>query len=85
VPTSRATRVTSTGEPVELVDHRVERFLELQDLAAHVHRDLAGKVAAGDGGRHLGDVTNLRRQVPAIEFTLSVKSFQVPATPGTSA
>ena len=34
VPTSRATRVTSAGEGVELVDHRVERFLQLQDFAA---------------------------------------------------
>src|SRR5207249_8139683 len=48
---------------VELVDHRVERFLELQDLATHVDRDLARQVAAGDGGRHLGDVADLRRQI----------------------
>ena len=27
VPTSRATRVTSRGEAVELIDHGVERFL----------------------------------------------------------
>src|SRR5216683_2090978 len=52
-----------TGEPVELIDHGIERLLELQDLAAHVHRDLAGKVAAGDRGRNLGDVADLRRQV----------------------
>ena len=48
---------------VELVDHRVQRFLELQDLAAHVDRDLARQVAAGDRGRHLGDVADLRRQI----------------------
>ncbi len=34
VPTSRATRVTSRGEGVELVHHRVQRFLQLKDLAA---------------------------------------------------
>src|SRR5215510_6041295 len=39
VPTSRATRVTSAGS-AELVDHAVDRVLELQDLAAHVDRDL---------------------------------------------
>jgi len=33
---------------------------------------------------HLGDVADLRRQVDAIELTLSVKSFQVPETPSTS-
>ena len=52
-----------TGEPVELIDHGVQRFLELQDLAAHVDRDLARQVAAGDGGRHLGDVTDLGGQI----------------------
>ena len=51
------------GERVQLVDHRVERFLELQDLAAHVHRDLLRQVAAGDGGRDLGDVAHLPGQV----------------------
>src|SRR5256884_26759 len=50
-------------EAIELVDHRVQRFLELQDLAADVDRDLARQVAAGNGGRHLGDVANLRRQI----------------------
>src|SRR5207248_234777 len=52
-----------TGEAVELIDHRIEGFLELQDLAAHVDRDLAREVAAGDRGRHLGDVADLRGQI----------------------
>ena len=74
------------GEGVELVDHRVDGFLELQDLAADVDGDLLRQVAAGDGGRHLGDVAHLGGQVAdAIELTLSVRSFQVPATPGTCA
>ena len=51
------------GEAVELVDHRVDRFLQLQDLAAHVDRDLLRQVAAGDGGRHIGNVAHLGRQV----------------------
>src|SRR5262249_38644273 len=51
------------GEAVELVDHRVQRFLELQDFAAHVDRDLAREVAAGDGGGDLGDVAHLDGQV----------------------
>ena len=34
------------GEAVELVDHRVEGLFQLQDLAAHVHGDLAREVAA---------------------------------------
>src|SRR5439155_722168 len=51
------------GERVELIDHRVDGLLELQDLAAYVHRDLARQVAARDGGRHLGDVADLAGQV----------------------
>src|SRR5207249_4839810 len=33
------------GERAELVDHRVGRVLELEDLAVHVHGDLLGQVA----------------------------------------
>ena len=51
------------GEGVELVHHGVERFLQLQDFARHVHGDLLGEVAAGDRGRDVGDVAHLRGQV----------------------
>ena len=51
------------GEGVELIDHRVDGVLELEDLALHVDGDLARQVAARDGRRHLGDVAHLRRQV----------------------
>ena len=53
------------GEGVELVDHRVDGVLELEDLAAHVDGDLAREVAAGDGGGHLGDVAHLVGEVAA--------------------
>ena len=36
-------------ECVELVDHGVDGFLQQENFAADVHRDLLGKVAAGDG------------------------------------
>ncbi len=61
VPTSRATRVDLGGEGVELVHHGVDGVLELEDLALHVHGDLAREVAAGDGRGHLGDVAHLGR------------------------
>ena len=51
------------GERAQLVHHRVDGFFQLQDLAAHVHRDLARQVAVRDGGRHLGDVAHLAGQV----------------------
>ena len=63
VPTSRATRVTSVGERRELVHHRVDGVLQLQDLAARVDRDLLRQVAVGDRGGHLGDVADLVGQV----------------------
>ena len=51
------------GEGAELIDHRVDGFLELQNLAAHVDGDLLGQVAVGDGDRHLGDVADLAGEV----------------------
>src|SRR6202000_1638743 len=44
-------------------DHRVQGVLQLKDFAAHVDGDLARQVAAGDRGRDLGDVADLRGQV----------------------
>ena len=51
------------GERVELVHHGVDGVLQLQNFAAHVHRDLARQVALGHRGGHLGDVADLRGQV----------------------
>ena len=63
VPTSRATRVTSSANERELVDHRVDGVLELEDLALGVDGDLLGQVALGHRGRDLGDVAHLAGQV----------------------
>ena len=63
MPTSRATRRHFGGERVELIDHRVDGFLELENLAAHVDRDLLRQVAVGDGDGHIGDVANLVGEV----------------------
>ena len=51
------------GERAELIDHRVDGVLQLQELAAHVDRDLLRQVAVGHGGRHFGDVADLAGQV----------------------
>ena len=51
------------GEAVELVDHRVDGVLQLEELAAHVRGDLLAQVAVGDGGRDLGDVADLAGEV----------------------
>ena len=51
------------GERRELVDHRVERVLQLEDLAAGVDGDLLGQVAVGHRRGDLGDVAHLVGQV----------------------
>src|SRR5690606_12651094 len=51
------------GERVELVDHRVDGVLQLENLALHVDRDLLRQVAERDRGGHLGDVADLAGQV----------------------
>src|SRR5204862_232483 len=51
------------SETVELVHHRVDGVLELEDFALHVHGDLARQVAARHGGGHFGDVADLGGQV----------------------
>ena len=74
-----------SGERVQLVHHRVDGVLQLENFALHVHRDLARQVAARHRGGHFGDVAHLAVRLPAMELTESVRSFHVPATPGTLA
>ena len=49
------------GERAELIDHRVDRVLQLEDLAERFGGDLLREVAVRDRGRDLGDVAHLRR------------------------
>ena len=51
------------GERAQLIDHRIDGFLELQNFAAHVDRDLFRQVAVGDRDRHLGDIAHLSGEV----------------------
>ena len=51
------------GERTQLIDHRIDGLLQLQNLAAHVDRDLARQVAVGDRDRDFGDVAHLAGQV----------------------
>ena len=75
VPTSRATRVTSDGERAELVDHGVDRVLELEDLAAHVHRDLLDRSPLATAVVTSAMLRTWPVRLPAIEFTESVRSL----------
>jgi hypothetical protein len=51
------------GEARELVDHRVDGVLELEDLALDVDGDLLVEIAVGDGGGHPRDVADLVGEV----------------------
>src|SRR5258707_543827 len=46
-------------ERAELIHHGIDGVLELQDLAAHVDRNLAREIAARHRGGHFGDVADL--------------------------
>src|SRR6185369_10979441 len=48
---------------VELIDHGIDRFFQLEDLAFDVDGDFLRQVAVGDSDRHFRDVTNLSGQV----------------------
>src|SRR5207249_4493952 len=51
------------GERVQLVDHRVHGFFELQDFAADIDGDLLREIAISNSNDDVGDVANLGRQV----------------------
>ena len=55
------------GERAELIHHRVDGVLELEDLALHVDGDLLRQVAVGDGLGHVGDVADLAGEVAGHE------------------
>ncbi len=52
-----------TRERVELIEHRVDRILQLENLAFNVDRDLARQIPAGHGGGYLGDIAYLTGKV----------------------
>ena len=51
------------SERVELIDHRIDGAFELEDFAACLDCNLLGEVTLGNRGRHLGNVSDLRREI----------------------
>src|SRR5262249_8610530 len=51
------------GERAQLIHHRVDGLLEEQDLATHIHRNLAREIAIGHRDGYLGDVAYLLGKV----------------------
>ncbi len=52
----------------QLIHHRIDGVLELEELALHVDRDLLRQVAVGDGRRHGRDVTDLAGKITGHEI-----------------
>src|SRR5206468_1780209 len=50
-------------ESIQLVHHDVNGVLQLQNLTAHVYRDLTAQIASRHRRRDFRDVSHLRRQV----------------------
>ena len=61
VPTSRATRVTSPANALSWSTIVLMVSFSSRISPLHVDGDLLRQVAAGDGGRHFGDVADLAR------------------------
>ena len=81
VPTSRATRVTSPANECSW-----STIVLMVSFSCKISPEtftviFLDKIALRHRRRHLGDVAHLAGQVQAMEFTESVRSFHVPATP----
>ena len=55
-------------ERPQLIHHRVDGVLELENFALHVDRDLLRQVARRDGRRHVGDIAHLAREIRGHEI-----------------
>src|ERR1700722_2486259 len=51
------------GKAVELIDHRVDRVLQLKDFALYIDSDLAAQITARNSGGDVGNVANLRGEI----------------------
>ena len=69
----------------ERAGHVVDRLGERGHLALGYDREVLFEVARGDRGHDLDYPADLLGQIAAMMFTVSVKSFHVPATPETIA
>src|SRR5262249_27490029 len=63
------------GYAVALLHHVAICFFQLEDFAAHIHRNLTRQVAARDGRGYFGDVTHLRGQVTGHEVDVVGEVF----------
>ena len=55
-------------ERTELIDHGIDRVLELENLTLNVHGDFLGEISPRHCGGDFGDVANLTREIPCHEI-----------------
>src|SRR5438045_824293 len=67
VPTSRATRLLRPV-PVQLIHHRIDGVLQLENFALHIDGDLLRQIAARHRLRHVGNIPHLAGQVRGHEI-----------------
>ncbi len=77
--------IISLRRQTEITDHRVDIVLELSHLAARINLNRTGQITLGDGGRTSAIARTCVVRLAARRLTLPVKSFHVPAAPGTCA
>jgi len=53
------------SKAVELINHCVKCFFELENFAAHIDSDFAGKIPVSDRCSYLGNVTDLTGEMLA--------------------
>ncbi len=49
------------GKRIELIHHRVDGVLQVENFAPHFDGDLPGEIAIGNSGGHLGNIADLSR------------------------
>src|SRR6185369_3794347 len=74
-----------SSKSIQLLHHRVDGFFQKKNFAAHIHGDLFGEIPVCNGRRTSAMFLTWPVRLLAMELTESVKSFHVPATPGTCA
>src|SRR6185436_2971602 len=67
------------GKGIELVDHRVDRFFQLKDLATHVDGDFFRQVTVGHGDGDVGNIAYLGSEIAGHDIDALGQVFPNPA------
>ena len=51
------------GERIQLIHHHIDRVLQFENFALHVHGDFAGQISSRDRSRYFRDVSYLTGEV----------------------